>query len=141
MFQLIYASAATVPFSDRDLQELLADARTTNESLGLSGMLLFDDGSFLQVLEGERDAVLSLFEKIQEDSRHTNVRILLQKEIDERSFGDWRMGFFDATGLAASTAGYVDFFSAANPFGDDADRAQTSLLQFREGRWRQQVDG
>ena len=58
MLQLIYASAATVRFSVADLKHLLAIARANNESLGVSGMLVFQEGSFLQIIEGEDDAVL-----------------------------------------------------------------------------------
>ena len=142
MLQLIYVSAATVEFSVADLQQLLAGARENNESLGVSGMLLFHEGSFLQVLEGDEDVVLALYRKIEQDDRHTNVKMLLRSEVDERSFGDWKMGFYDASRSGGrAILGFVDFFRMGNGGNEsESDRAKRVLMQFREGSWRQQVD-
>jgi hypothetical protein len=142
MIQLIYASAATVDFSDEDLKELLTLARKNNESLNVSGMLVYHEGSFLQILEGEEAAVLALYTKIEKDRRHGNVRMLLRSEITTRSFGDWKMGFYDASKIMdSSEAGFVDFFRKGHALeNDNGDRARSVLLQFREGSWRQQVD-
>lgn len=142
MLQLIYASAATVEFSTADLQQLLKLARENNESLGVSGMLVFHEGSFLQILEGEEEVVVALYNKIEEDDRHSNVLMLLRTEIDERSFGDWKMGFCDASQKAnPKDSGFVDFFRKGKVFDlADADRAKHALMRFREGAWRQHVD-
>ncbi len=141
MLQLIYASAATVDFSSDDLQQLLRVARENNESLGISGMLLFHEGSFLQVLEGEEKDVVALYDKIAKDDRHTNARVLLKAEIDERSFGDWKMGFYDASGTTShADSGFIDFFRSGGFDEPEADRAKKTLMQFRDGAWRQYVD-
>lgn len=142
MIQLIYASAATVDFPDEELKELLKIARRNNEPLAVSGMLLYHEGSFLQILEGEESVVLALYDKIEADPRHDNVKMLLRSEIEERSFGDWKMGFYDASGSAQrSNAGFVDFFRNGRVFDDsDGDRARTVLMQFRDGAWRQHVN-
>ena len=105
-------------------------------------MLVFREGSFLQVLEGKDDTVLALYSRLENDSRHTNVKMLLRSEIEERSFGDWKMGFFDASGDRCSAEpGFIDFFRKGNLFDEtDADRAKKALMQFREGAWRQRVD-
>jgi hypothetical protein len=71
--QLIYASAALAPFSEGDLQQLLSEVRAKNERLGISGLLLFHDGSFLQFLEGNSEVVHELYNTIQTDSRHGNI--------------------------------------------------------------------
>lgn len=142
MIQLIYASAATVPFSDNELKQLLTIARANNESLGVSGMLVFHESSFLQVLEGEDDVVLSLYAKIEKDERHDNIKLLLRSSIEERSFGEWKMGFYDASrSMHRPDAGFVDFFQKGCGFDDsDADRAKAVLMQFRDGAWHQQVN-
>lgn len=142
MIQLIYTSAATVEFSREDLIELLDRARQNNEGLEVSGMLVYQDGSFLQILEGEEEKVIPLYEKIEKDPRHGEVKLILRSEIEERSFGDWKMGFYDATRQAArKVPGYFDFFRAGPPFSkSEIDRARKVLLQFREGAWRQQVE-
>lgn len=142
MIQIIYASAATVPFSVADLKQLLTIARANNKSLGVSGMLVYHKGSFLQVLEGSDDAVLHLYAKIEEDKRHDNIQLLLRSTIEERSFGEWQMGFYDASGsMHDDDAGFVDFFRKRSVFDDsDADRARAVLMQFREGAWRGRVN-
>jgi len=142
MIQMIYASAATVEFSDEDLKALLLTARERNQELEISGMLVYHEGSFLQILEGHEDAVLALYAKIERDDRHDNVKMLLRSEIDERSFGEWKMGFYDANrGAGIADAGFVDFFRGGLLFDvSKGDRARSVLLQFREGAWRQHVD-
>ncbi len=142
MIQIIYASAATVPFSGTDLKQLLTIARANNESMGISGMLVFHEGSFLQILEGEDNVVLSLYAKIEKDKRHDNISLLLRSSIEERSFGDWKMGFYDASrSMHHEEAGFVDFFRKGRGADDsDTDRARAVLMQFRDGGWRQRVN-
>ncbi len=138
MFQIIYSSAATVDFPAADLRALLAVARQNNRSLDVTGMLVYQAGSFLQVLEGDRDTVLGLFEKIEKDPRHNDVRILLRAEIAAREFADWNMGFYDASGNPP--AGLVDFFRTGQTVDDEGGRARRTLAQFREGAWRHRVN-
>ena len=141
MIQFIYASAATVEFTKDDLKKLLAKARSNNHSLEVSGMLVYHEGSFLQILEGEEDVVNALYSKIEKDSRHDNVRLLLRSEIEERSFGEWKMGFYDATASMLFNKGFFDFFRKGDVFDDaSADRAHAVLMQFRDGAWRQHVE-
>ncbi len=64
MFFLVYVSSATRPFSGEDLRALLATCRKNNAELGVTGMLLYKDGNFMQVLEGDEEAVRGLYEKI-----------------------------------------------------------------------------
>ena len=142
MLQLIYASAATVEFSNEDLRQLLKIARQNNHSLDISGMLVFHEGSFLQILEGDDTSVLGLFDKIEQDERHDNVKMLLRSEIEKRSFGDWKMGFCNASGNSAlPDQGFIDFFRSGDVFHEsEADQAKQALMRFREGGWRQHVD-
>ncbi len=141
--QLIYASAAFEDFSHEDLRQLLATARRNNTALGITGMLVYQDGSFLQVLEGEEVSVMPLYEKIKSDTRHTKHVLLSKSEVEETSFGDWSMGFYDGDANAVETLpGYKDFFGAkfsVTGFKHDADRARALLLHFREGRWHRNV--
>lgn len=70
IFQLVYISAANKELPEEELQEILVKARINNESLDISGMLLFHQGSFIQALEGPQSAVESLYNKISEDTTH-----------------------------------------------------------------------
>lgn len=73
---------------------MLEQARELNASNDVSGLLLYRDGAFLQVLEGERSRVHETYERIRADSRHTRVTTLIDEPAAQREFPDWRMGFF-----------------------------------------------
>ena len=112
MFYLIYISSAVSLFSGKELSDLLEISRRNNHALGITGMLLYKDGNFMQFLEGPKDEVIALLEKIKKDPRHRGVMTLLQQENAEREFSDWAMGFkkLESQEVPAS-AGYSDFLN------------------------------
>jgi len=109
MKRLIYGSQATADLGPDQLIDLLAKARASNEQNGLSGMLLYCSQSFLQVLEGDEDALAETYQRIRADRRHTNLRLLLDAEVSQRLFPDWSMGFdhVDDDELAEELPGYT----------------------------------
>jgi Sensors of blue-light using FAD len=140
MIQLIYRSAARARFSQRQLADLLTQARSTNSERGMTGMLLYDDGSFLQVLEGEKEPLLALYGRILLDPRHTEIAKLLEREIDEREFGDWQMGFVSVNRLGAAIPGYSEFLRMSGTTASSGNQALRVLSQFRDGRFRSHVE-
>ena len=107
--QLIYGSAEVRPLGVPELAELLRSARQANQQLGITGMLLYYDHSFLQVLEGEREPVEALFRKITADARHRGVVVFSRGTVEERAFGEWSMAFHaPAAGGAAIDDGFRD---------------------------------
>ncbi|CAN5903367.1 hypothetical protein BH11GEM2_BH11GEM2_40640 [soil metagenome] len=88
-----YASSATVAFPPEDLVELLRVSRANNERDGVTGLLLYRGGNFLQALEGPAEAVQRTVERIARDARHHSITVLLEIEAEERLFGDWNMAF------------------------------------------------
>jgi len=80
-----------------DLEELLAHARNKNGIQGISGALVYSDGVFLQILEGERAKVQALMASIRKDLRHENVTILRETEIASAKFSSWKMAYVGAT--------------------------------------------
>jgi hypothetical protein len=108
MHQIVYTSTAAEDFSFADIKQLLLGARRRNRSLGVSGMLVFHDRTFLQALEGEQRAVNEIFAKIASDSRHQDIAILHRGPgFDQRLFGEWSMGFADFTGAADILRAFV----------------------------------
>jgi hypothetical protein len=93
MLSLIYVSSATWLFSDEELEALLEQCREKNARLGVTGMLLYKDGNFMQVLEGEDTTVRQLAAEIEMDRRHKNFTILTEEPITQRQFSDWSMAF------------------------------------------------
>lgn len=92
-YQIVYYSSATQAFSEQNLIDLLNKANSYNTPLGISGCLVYANEKFIQLLEGEREAVLSLFEKIKCDPRHTNVTVTVEMSVNQKLFPDWGMAF------------------------------------------------
>lgn len=89
LIHCIYVSAATREFESSELSELLWAARQTNRRLGVTGMLLFAEGTFFQILEGPPQTVDALYERIARDTRHAEVAKLIREPIARRSFEEW----------------------------------------------------
>ena len=93
LYTIVYRSNALVDMDRYELNTLLHQARAKNKRLKITGLLLYANKKFLQVLEGEKARVLSLYKEIQNDSRHTKVVSLMENEIDKRLFPDWSMAY------------------------------------------------
>jgi hypothetical protein len=93
MIRVTYISQEASPLSADALLCLLSQCHQNNVARGLTGMLLFGNGTFLQSLEGERAVVDALMQKIAQDPRHTAMKVLKQDTISERQYADWSMGF------------------------------------------------
>ncbi len=91
--QMLYLSAAVRLMDDAELAEILAVSRRNNTRDGVSGMLLYDAGNFVQFLEGPPDAVEAAWRRIQRDQRHKGVIVASDKPAKTRLFPDWSMGF------------------------------------------------
>ncbi|MEJ2232146.1 MAG: BLUF domain-containing protein [Nitrospirales bacterium] len=98
MIQISYISKATKAMSQDDLEEILRTSRENNARLGITGMLLYGNKTFVQILEGEEKAVSELVEKIKRDSRHADFQVLKKKTIDRREYADWSMDFKRVSG-------------------------------------------
>lgn len=106
---LIYVSKATQEMSREALEELLKKARRFNRSAGISGCLVYQDGYFMQMLEGKRDVLLSLIDGIKADARHDNLRIVIEGSARNRVFADWGMVFRDLSTLLEQA--FVEVFT------------------------------
>jgi Sensors of blue-light using FAD len=95
LYQIVYTSTATEPFSKAELTELLKGSVRRNTRAGITGLLLFQSGAFMQVLEGEKASLMELFERISHDPRHHRILRLTQGPIKERNFPSAAMAFRD----------------------------------------------
>lgn len=93
LINLIYISAATGTMTTDILLQILEEARRNNPPRDITGMLLYQNGFFIQVLEGEEADVDFIFGKIQRDNRHQHIIIVERTDIDRRAFANWSMGF------------------------------------------------
>lgn len=90
LYRIIYASRAC-NVSLADLESILDACQRNNPLRCISGMLLFDNGHFLQLLEGDRGAVSDCFLRIAKDTRHRDVQLLICGPIEARLFTRWSM--------------------------------------------------
>lgn len=141
LIHLIYCSTAKHEFSRSELSVLLINARRKNSQIGVTGILLYSDGSFFQVLEGERETVDMLFEKISSDERHKHITVIIRESIAKRAFGDWTMAYSDISAEEADTIiGTNDFFGKGESFASlNQGRAKKLLNAFKHGSWRSRL--
>lgn len=90
---LAYVSSATPALGERELEALLRSARDRNVEHGISGVLLYHDGSFFQYLEGPRAGVDRVWEHIRHSRQHRGILVLMRAPIVRRAFPGWSMGF------------------------------------------------
>lgn len=90
MRQLVYVSTACA-VGPSDLEQIMTSAARNNAAAGVTGLLLFNGQNFLQLLEGEEDAVAQLLDRVEDDPRHSGVVVVTSLETDVRSFPEWSM--------------------------------------------------
>ncbi len=141
LVQLVYCSAASHFISRAELTDILESSRRNNICKGITGMLLYSDGSFFQVLEGEENNIDELMAILAKDPRHQRITVIIREPIAERSFCDWSMGYADIS--AVETCEFTGSSAAdtcANPLAQVSEgRARKLLEVFRKGRWRSRV--
>ena len=93
LYELIYVSSAMRHMECAELNDILWHAREKNHTCAISGMLLYAEGTFLQVLEGDHEEVSRLYAHICTDRRHHNIMVIQEGPIEKRNFSDWKMGF------------------------------------------------
>ena len=129
LVRLMYASRAVPALDQEELVTILRQSKANNPSTGVTGVLCYSGGIFLQVLEGGRSAVNKLYNRIGADPRHTNVELLLYEEIGERRFASWSMGQVNMSRLNPSLLLKYSATAALDPFSVSG---KVSLALFEE---------
>ena len=129
LVRLTYASTAQDGVDLNEFKRILLQAQTNNQRRDLTGMLAFNSKIFLQALEGSRDQVNELYAKLIRDPRHHSVTMLGYKEIEERHWASWSMGF--AAPNSDNRALFLKYSqqSTFNPYGMKADATEKMLME------------
>ncbi|MFI5119861.1 MAG: BLUF domain-containing protein [Thermoanaerobaculia bacterium] len=114
-YRLIYSSEAAPGLAAAELGEMLAESRVRNKAHGITGVLLFVEGTFLQILEGEEADVRNLMTRIERDTRHHGIKVFYEKETGERAFASWSMAYLSPS--AEEVAKWVEL-DGATTIGD-----------------------
>ncbi len=93
MIQTAYVSRAAEAVTEESLLSLMQQCLANNEASGVTGMLLYGNDTFLQVIEGEEAVLDTLVDKIRKDPRHAEIHFLYRKPVEHRQYTDWSLGF------------------------------------------------
>jgi FAD-dependent sensor of blue light len=126
MIQLAYLSSTPVLLTPDDIAQILIISRCNNAKLDITGLLVYKDGSVLQFLEGPEANVQKVFERISGDPRHRGIIVLYRKELRDRDFAEWTMGFSD---LKAEGATYLEGFEDVLGVDYDLKRLSATSAQ------------
>ncbi|WP_262696137.1 BLUF domain-containing protein [Kordiimonas aquimaris] len=102
---IVYISAAVRPFTRDELAKLLKECRTNNEKEGITGLLMYHDQQFFQVLEGPANKLESIYKKISCDQRHRGVLTLQEGQSEQRHFSQWEMGLAEISNFSDAFQG------------------------------------
>jgi hypothetical protein len=135
MFFLIYVSSAVKLLSQKELFDILEVSRRNNEKVGITGMLLYKEGNFMQFLEGPKEEVCATLDRIKKDPRHRGLIVLLQQEHPNREFTEWAMGFKTLQSeRLPDVPGYSDFLDlplTSDEFLSHPSKCLRLLLNFK----------
>lgn len=129
LYCLVYVSIATQKISEDDLKALLKAARANNKSADITGMLLYRDGFFIQAIEGEEAQVDALYNRIVQDTRHTNHLLIYREPIEKRCFSEHTMGFSELNVESfKGVEGFSDFMQRPTPEAFDQYATEVEIL-------------
>lgn len=114
MYQLVYTSISSNVFKDsprNEIEDILNKSIENNQKRGVTGILLFQGAEFVQILEGEKDDVLSLYGRICTDERHSSARILLSREVSSRTFPYWNMAYIDTNDMISKDKSFIEIWN------------------------------
>ena len=102
LVRLLYVSRAVDLKENEETDSILDSSRQHNIANGITGILCYGGGIYLQAIEGGRKQVNELYSHIVGDVRHKDVELLYYEEITERRFGGWTMGKVNLSKLNTS---------------------------------------
>ncbi|MCK0162027.1 BLUF domain-containing protein [Allomuricauda sp. F6463D] len=125
MYQLNYHSISQPELSHKELDNILETAIKVNSAKDITGCLIYHNNHFVQILEGNKNDVLEVFEKIQADDRHHTVTVLWENSIDKRYFPKWNMAYHQP-----NHDNIIQFVNNLLLLSELSDRSTSSLLSF-----------
>jgi len=131
MYELVYCSKASPDLTHEDILSILETAKKFNSENNITGCLLYYNQEFAQILEGERDVVMSLYEKIKKDKRHTFVVLLGTGNKPNRHFADWSMAYKDLDNEVETTL-KSDFMKNIECFSDYSNNPSHVTAMFHD---------
>lgn len=130
MYFLIYVSSAKKLMTQEELKELLDFACEQNDIHGITGLLLYENGNFMQMIEGDKSEVLALFDNIKADERHHDIYVVTKGESESRQFKGWSMGFKQINSISDGLS--FEQYVKRQVSGVEAERIRRYIESFYE---------
>ncbi len=130
LYRIIYLSSGLNDLTSSDVKEILVKAKDNNRAKNITGVLLYLDKNFIQVLEGEKEDIIKLYQKISLDHRHKNVIKVIEGNIASRQFDKWDMGFIEIDSDDLKDLSEYKDFNFKNIFSKTDFIAETFLTTF-----------
>lgn len=130
IFYTVYSSAARHALSDEELNDILTASHRNNQRDNVTGLLLYAEGTFLQVLEGREAKVHALYNRILRDPRHSHMVHLVSGHHPTRQFSCWTMGFRRTarSQAGAQLPGFTDALEQGNWGAFESNQVSRRLL-------------
>ncbi len=132
LVRLVYASSISPHFTPKDIPQILESARSHNQSNNVTGLLCFNQEIFLQCLEGSRTMVNNTYHRILNDPRHKKIIMLDYKEIVEREFDQWSMGYIPGSSLTQHVNLKYSGTPGFNPYDMSGESAHLLMNALKE---------
>lgn len=129
--RIVYVSSAVEPMDSAQLAALAEVSADRNRRAGVTGLLLYHDGCFIQALEGPTKAVDATLRRIERDPRHRGVLVLLREPMGERQFEEWDLAYIHSDNVAAQDRERIQ--DALAEGAGQRSRAKTLLKSFARG--------
>lgn len=129
---LLYMSYESYFLTEKDLRAILEKAQANNQRYGITGILLYSQGSFMQVIEGEEKMILRLWGHLHRDPRHKDLRLLFHEKLETRNFPDWCMSFRIVKPEHLPPDGFCHFLQKDEARKTMKGEAINYLLSFKE---------
>jgi hypothetical protein len=132
-YQIIYSSVSSTPMRLDELEDLLEQAQANNASDAITGALVYVDGLFLQVLEGQRSSVEALMGRISRDLRHETVQVLQAGDVPAATFSNWTMAYVSATAEQVARWAGLSGTTRLPEVWDDVRQDRSRVTQLTKG--------
>ena len=132
---IAYSSSTTGTLLDKELERLLVDARSFNQSVGVTGVLLYNGASFFQYFEGDTVACEKVFERIMGSSLHHSIHTLVDRSVPVRYFSNWTMGFSTASSSQLLALSHVEWLKSS-VVGEPPSHAESNGIAMLRAFWQ-----
>jgi hypothetical protein len=134
MFYLLHVIFAIRLMDNDELLTLHQLSQKNNEKSEITGMLLYQEDNFMQMIEGNKAGVLELYDKVAMDKRHKDMYKIMSGQINKRNFNDWSMGFcnINETGHHSNYEAFIQENIRLRTFEHDSQSAYDFIVKFNE---------